>query len=111
MAQKNKKISFRITEEQYEKLVKDAKTAGIRNGNVSEYIRRQVEEVGLEDLKRREHIKEIQYQIRKIGVNINQIVRRNNSRLYFKSDKEELIKDLKEIQRLMVELSGQKQYL
>ena len=111
MAQKNKKISFRITEEQYEKLVKDAKTAGIRNGNVSEYIRRQVEEGGLEDLKRREHIKEIQYQIRKIGVNINQIVRRNNSRLYFKSDKEELIKDLKEIQRLMVELSGQKQYL
>lgn len=49
-------------------------------------------------------MKEIQYQIRKIGLNINQIVRRNNSRLYFKSDKEELVKDLKEIQKLLKEL-------
>lgn len=109
MAKKTKKISFRITEEQYEKLLKDAKAAGIRNNNVSEYIRRQAEAAGLEDLKRREHIKEIQYQIRKIGVNVNQIVRRNNSRLYFKSDKEELIKDLQEIRRLMMELAGRDQ--
>lgn len=104
IAQKTKRISFRITQEQYEKLLKETEAAQIPNGNISEYLRRQAELYNQKDLIYWEGMKEIQYQIRKIGLNINQIVRRNNSRLYFKSDKEELVKDLKEIQKLLKEL-------
>ena len=48
-------------------------------------------------------LKDMNYQIRKIGVNINQITARNNSRLYFVSDKEQLKEDMEKLIKLFEE--------
>lgn len=98
---KTRKICLRITEEEYQKLLEDTKAAGIPRDNISEYLRRQLRLFRPERLVESDHWKELAYQIRKIGINVNQIVSRHNSRLYFPSDKEQLKKDLEEIRMLL----------
>lgn len=102
MGLKKRIVTFRVTEEEYELLEKRAQQSGIRSGNISEYVRRQV--LGEEyPYVREKLLKDMNYQIRKIGVNINQITARNNSRLYFVSDKEQLKEDMEKLIKLFEE--------
>lgn len=95
-------VTFRVTEEEYELLKNRTEQSGIRSGNISEYVRRQV--LGEEyPYVREKLLRDMNYQIRKIGVNINQITARNNSRLYFVSDKEQLKEDMEELIKLFEE--------
>ena len=102
MGLKKRIVTFRVTEEEYELLKNRTEQSGIRSGNISEYVRRQV--LGEEYPSVREKLlRDMNYQIRKIGVNINQITARNNSRLYFVSDKEQLKEDMEELIKLFEE--------
>ena len=102
MGLKKRIVTFRVTEEEYELLKNRTVQSGIRSGNISEYVRRQV--LGEEyPYVREKLLRDMNYQIRKIGVNINQITARNNSRLYFVSDKEQLKEDMEELIKLFEE--------
>lgn len=102
MGLKKRIVTFRVTEEEYELLKNRTGQSGIRSGNISEYVRRQV--LGEEyPYVREKLLRDMNYQIRKIGVNINQITARNNSRLYFVSDKEQLKEDMEELIKLFEE--------
>lgn len=99
---RDRTIKFRITEQEYERIKKKTRDAGIRRDNVSEYVRRQVLGDEYPYVKER-LLRQMNYQIRKIGVNINQITKRNNSELYFDSDKKQLFQDMEELKRLFRE--------
>ena len=102
MGLKKRIVTFRVTEEEYELLKNRTEQSGIRSGNISEYVRRQV--LGEEyPYVREKLLRDMNYQIRKIGENINQITARNNSRLYFVSDKEQLKEDMEELIKLFEE--------
>lgn len=102
MGLKKRIVTFRVTEEEYELLKNRTEQSEIRSGNISEYVRRQV--LGEEyPYVREKLLRDMNYQIRKIGVNINQITARNNSRLYFVSDKEQLKEDMEELIKLFEE--------
>lgn len=93
---KKRIITFRVTEKEYQIIRERTKRAGIRGDNLSEYIRRQVLGEAYPYVKEK-LLRDMNYQIRKIGVNINQITARNNSRLYFAGDKEQLKEDMKSL--------------
>lgn len=96
---KKRIINFRVTEEEYAEIQRRAEHAGIRNQNVSEYVRRQV--LGDEYPYLREKLlRNMNYQIRKIGVNINQIAARCNSGIYLPGDKRLLEEEMQTLQQL-----------
>ena len=81
MEARSKNIKVRVTEKEYEELKKAAEDEGI---NVSGYIRRLIyqrdpELVWLDRLDRADQrLGEMIFQLRKVGVNINQIAHRIN---------------------------------
>lgn len=103
---KEKRINIRVSEEEYDTLKRKVKEAGIRGDNLSEYVRRQI--LGEEyPYVKEKLLRSMHYQIQKIGVNINQITKRNNSGLYFAEDKEELKQDMQELRQLFLRLQRQ----
>lgn len=94
---------FKLTEENAKLLAERSKA---ENMNESEYIRYML-------LNQSEHprsreleleIMRLRNEINKIGLNINQIVKNNNSHLYRESDKINLVKYVEETNRLTKEL-------
>lgn len=95
---------FKLTEETAKLLAERSKA---ENMNESEYIRHLL-------LNQSEHprsreleleIMRLRNEVNKIGLNINQIVKNNNSHLYRESDKINLIKYEEEIRGLIKELA------
>lgn len=98
--QKTHMITFRVTEAEYRELRNKAP------GNLSSYCRRLI--LRDEDIKRTEKekdLKELTYQIRKIGVNINQVTARINSGLYYPQDAGRLLRQLEEVERILQTVS------
>lgn len=83
---------FRISEAQAKKLQKDSMKCGLTE---SQYLRQLI--MGNEAIDQESYVamKELTYEINKIGNNINQIVRNNNSELYSGVDKERLRQNMK----------------
>ena len=94
---------FKLTEETAKLLEERSKAESM---NESEYIRylllNQSENPRSKELEL--EIMRLRNEINKIGVNINQIVKNNNSHLYRESDKINLIKYMEEINGLVEEL-------
>lgn len=94
---------FKLTEETAKLL---AERSRAENMNESEYIRylllNQSEHPRSRELEL--EIMRLRNEINKIGLNINQIVKNNNSHLYRESDKINLIKNMEEINGLVKEL-------
>ena len=94
---------FKLTEETAKLLVERSKA---ENMNESEYIRylllNQSEHPRSRELE--VELMRLRNEINKIGGNINQIVKNNNSHLYRESDKINLIKYMEEINGLIKEL-------
>ncbi len=94
---------FKLTEETAKLLAERSKA---ENMNESEYIRylilNQSEHPRSKELEL--EIMRLRNEINKIGGNINQIVKNNNSHLYRESDKINLIKYMEEINELIKEL-------
>ena len=99
-------VRTRLSEKEYEKLKKMAKTdheTCVKSGkeNLSAYIRKCVlHESGQakENEKLNREVRELTYQIRKIGVNINQVTKKINEGYYQAEESERLHKSLKEIE-------------
>ncbi len=94
---------FKLTEETAKLLEERSKAESM---NESEYIRylllNQSENPRSKELEL--EIMRLRNEINKIGLNVNQIVKNNNSHLYRESDKINLIKYMEEINGLVEEL-------
>ena len=90
MGKKSVKISIRLEQELVEKLIDACK--GEKRINISKAARRAMEKgVGLDGkIEQKIELQRLTFEINKIGVNINQIVKNNNSKFYSESDKEKL---------------------
>lgn len=97
---KNRIITFRVTDEEYALLTERTKKTGITGENLSEYIRQQV--LGEEYPYQKEKLlRDMNYQIRKIGVNLNQIAARYNSSLYLEQDRRLVLQYMEELKMLL----------
>lgn len=93
---------FKLTEETAKLLAERSKA---ENMNESEYIRHLLLNQS-EHPKSRElelEIMRLRNEINKIGVNINQIVKNNNSHRYSENDKMDLAEDMEEIKTLLTQ--------
>lgn len=98
---KSRKLSVRVGEETYGALME--KAAPYKN--LSECLR----DILVSDMPARNRdiaraLRDAQYEIHKIGVNINQITRNNNSGLYSIADRESLSSQMRRIEKLEAEL-------
>ena len=95
---------FKLTEETAKLLAERSKA---ENMNESEYIRylllNQSEHPRSRELEL--EIMRLRNEINKIGLNINQIVKNNNSYIYNKDDKISLAKDMEMIKELLMRLT------
>ena len=104
-------VGLKFTQKEYdyikEKAAEDSDTCW-KNGNknISAYIRKCVLQDSEYELGRyiRKEIKNVVYQIRKIGVNINQAVKRINANVYDIETTEQLFDSLENIYAIMKEL-------
>lgn len=97
---KTKHVDIRLTPQEYDLLQKRA------DGNLSASCRR----ILLQDASCKMdgmHFKEAAYQIRKIGVNINQITARINAGICFIHDGEELMRALEKVYRIMEQIEDE----
>ena len=107
MGKKNKFIAIRVTEEEYNRLKElaiDAPEGRNRNGtlNLAGYIRSKVLSVsGIKNAAITSNIKALNYEIRKLGVNVNQIARKLNSGIGTERDIEVLRIKLERIEQLI----------
>jgi len=90
---------FKLTEETAKLLAERSKA---ENMNESEYIRYLILNESEQPRSRELEIMRLRNEINKIGVNINQIVKNNNSHIYSESDKIKLISEL-EILKILLE--------
>ena len=90
MAKKQRKISIRIDENMAEQLMEPGKSE--KSTNLSRSARTAIEKgLGMrEGWEKRQEMQKLIYEINKIGVNINQIVKDHNSKIYSIGDKEKL---------------------
>lgn len=87
--------TFHMTEEDWVKCEEDMETLGIRKrSELLQYLIRG-DIVKAPEMARA--VGELNHAIGKIGTNINQITRNNNSYLYSEEDKRQLMDDMKEI--------------
>lgn len=84
------KITVRFTKKEYETLRKEA---GRRHMDMSKYIRATVTKEPYENKELVEECRNLNYEINRIGNNINQIAHRHNENLYHPDD----IMELKEL--------------
>lgn len=87
-------MPFRMTKEQKEKLGRKAAQCRLSE---SEVLRRWIDGWEPMDYESFQMLRELLFEIHKIGVNINQIAKNNNSGLYFVADKLLLFEKLKEL--------------
>ena len=88
-------MPFRMTKEQKEKLRRKATQCRLSE---SEVLRRWIDGWEPMDYESFQMLRELLFEIHKIGVNINQIAKNNNSGLYFATDKLLLFEKLKELE-------------
>lgn len=100
---KDIRICFRISEREYQIILKEEK----RHKSRSEFFRMLLEEK-LPTGERRgvqTELEKIRMEVNRIGTNINQITKNNNSGLYYLQDKKKLMQELQEIKMLMEQLT------
>lgn len=120
MADKVENFYFRMTEEEYKKLKENASQKGI---SVSEYIR-QVAIHGIHGnasvlnkddyMLKRQYVQEcnhLNYEINRVGNNINQIVKDYNSEFYSYADKKKLTELLNKIISLEEKVISMEEFL
>lgn len=99
---KDRKITFRVTQEEYTLIdeMKKTETRFTYGGrwDLSAYIRNLVlSQTGKKDVRVDMELKDLNYQVRKIGVNINQIAHRLNSNNGDMRDAEYVVELMKEL--------------
>lgn len=98
---KNFRLNCRVSEEEWNKVLKKAEEENI---SVSEYIRNTLfrEPIGgVTEQEVNELIRDLTYQIRKIGININQLAKAANGRYFRGRDKELLFREQEKLSFLL----------
>lgn len=90
--------TFRITEEQDEKLKKDAEEQGLSE---SQLLRLKIDDKPKNYPEIRKAFSDLTGEVNRIGVNINQITHNNNSALYSDSDKMRLMAYMLRLNEMM----------
>ena len=104
---KNNMVVFRLNEADYETLKNKSK----HYKNLSDYLRSLIDDDRpvSENVEIKNILIKNQYYLNKIGNNINQIVKNNNSNFYNETDKENLLKLLEYLnlnfKKIIIELS------
>lgn len=103
---KDRKITFRVTQEEYTLIdeMKKTETRFTYGGrwDMSAYIRNLVlSQTGKKDVRVDMELKDLNYQVRKIGVNINQIAHRLNSNIGDMRDAEYVVELMKELKAIL----------
>ncbi len=90
---KTRHIDIRFSQDDYEKIRKQAE------GNLSAFCRKKI----LQDTcqEKDKNLREIAYQVRKIGVNINQVTARINAGIPFPNDAQRLQEELEKVYQLL----------
>lgn len=94
---KTRHIDIRLTEKDFAILKQQA------DGNLSAFCRKLLLQNAVPQKEERD-LKELVYQIRKIGININQVTARMNAGISFLDDGEVLKNELQKVYRLLKEL-------
>lgn len=99
-------IRVRLTKNEYDLLLREAEKDGYakyKNGelNLSSFIRGKLFTEMAARKNTGKELRELSYQIRKIGVNINQAVKKINSGREGKNDDTYLLTELAEVERLL----------
>jgi len=89
-------MPFRLSKEQKEKLKRIAKRSHVSE---SEVLRRWIDGKVLVDYESFRAVRDLTFEIHKIGVNINQIAKNQNSGFYLPQDKRRLEMDMKALQK------------
>lgn len=103
-------VIFRLTDREYKSLIEmvrgdpEARTKCGAKVNVSRYIRKCIfaPAGSMNDMKK--EIKELRFQVRKIGVNINQVAKRINSGYLETNDIASLLESVGKVERLFGKL-------
>lgn len=100
---KDIQIRFRVSERENEIIKLEEK----KYKNRSQFFRMLLEEKLPEGERRgvQTELEKIRMEVNRIGTNINQITKNNNSGLYFLQDKKKLMQELQEIKTLMEQLT------
>lgn len=99
---KTKFIGIRVSEKDYDFL----KSQLQENEKLSGYCRKRLLQTDENrQMERDRNLKELVYQVRKIGININQVVARMNTGISFSDDREKLWQELERVYQLLEEFA------
>ena len=104
LGDKNIKKSFRLSKKEAAKIAVLAEEAGMSE---SDYIRLCLSKGPMDHLDVRNTLHDMLTEINHIGVNINQVVKNNNSGLYLPADKDRLLAYMQRLSSSMVEVVKQ----
>lgn len=94
-------VLFRVTKEEYDAIFQQFQQSG--EPTLSAYLRKIVLHPQAQKIQAAKQQKELVRQVRKIGVNINQITARHNSGLYFASDRKQLKAQMEALVKMVEE--------
>ena len=100
----NRLIKFRCDEKLYRKINED-KEKEFPEMDMSKYMRYRLKrDIPAANPDIRKYLRKLQYEINRIGNNINQIAKRMNTNIYLPEDKEQLFKMMEEIEEQFFDL-------
>lgn len=94
----NTKKDFRMDEETYQTLLSKAEN---KNMNVSKYLRMLIMDRPVDNPEIKDKLYQLQYEVNRIGNNINQIAKNCNADLYSAEDRKNLLEDIIRIEEMM----------
>lgn len=101
----NRLIKFRCDEKLYRKINEDKEREFPGGMDMSKYMRYRLKrDIPAAHPDVRKHLRELQYEINRIGNNINQIAKRMNTNIYLKEDKEQLFKMMEEVEERLFDI-------
>ena len=106
--ERNNVVFLRLSDDEYRIL--KSKVEGSKHSNISDFLRQFIVE-GIVYYVDYEYLREYDYQLSKIGTNINQIAHRiNETRSIYQSDIDELRKEFEEVCRLQKSMLSRQPY-
>lgn len=101
---KRRKITVRLTNDEYDELLFMMKEYyATPDGNVSDFVRKKILKAGI-PINIDKDIRDVKYQINKVGVNVNQIAKKINSGFIFSSDVDYVVDEIKIIEQQFTQL-------
>lgn len=99
MPKYTRKITVRLTDQEYQEIKEKAK-----NSDISKYIRGTILDHPYENPELIKEVQTLTYEMNRIGNNINQIAHRHNANLYHADDIQELKQMLSQIRTIVLNL-------